>query len=165
MAKKLSKEKHIHRNYDQKNRKQLKARSNFFSVILYLVIGLIVVFLASYFFIFLDKTREINYQPVANIYVSPENPKQGDTVFIRVTTQANNLAGKFNNQNLLFFKKQNSSDWISFLGIDADQKPGDYTISVDTANSEHFIKNIKVSLASFSSAPTATVPAISPMTP
>ena len=160
MPKRPSKKKHIHKNYVQENTKQAKARSKFFYVILYLIIGLIVILMASEFFLFSNKTKESNRQPVASIYVSPENPKQGDTVFIRVMSQADNLSGKFDNQNLLFYKKQNSSDWFSFLGIDADQKPGDYIISVDTADSEHFIKNIKVSLASFSSAATAPAPAI-----
>ena len=161
MKKRLSNKKHNHKSFTHENQKEgQKRHSKSFSVFLYLIIALAVILLASGFFLFFYNPSGSNQKVAASIYVSPENPKQGDTVFIRVTSLANNLTGKFNNQNLLFYKKQNSSDWISFLGIDADQKPGDYIISVDTANLEHFSKSINVSLASFSTAPTAPVPAI-----
>lgn len=99
-----------------------------------------------------------------SIYVSAENPKQGDTIFIRVKSESGNIAGIFENsfgltqdkEKLLFYKK-GKSDWISFVGIDADQKPGDYKISVSTSTAE-LTKTIKVSLADFSSAVAVKAP-------
>ena len=66
-----------------------------FYIFLFLVIGLIIFWIALGFFLFFHKTP-------ASIYVYPENPKQGDTVFIRVKSQADNVIGKFNEENLDF---------------------------------------------------------------
>lgn len=119
----------------------------------YLLVGAgLVVFCAALFiFILLQKVP-------ANIYVSPENLKQGDTVFVRVRSDAGEITGNLGQERLVFYKKGNSNEWISFLGIDADQKPGDYKIFVDTSNAEHLTKNIKVALADFSSEATAAAP-------
>ncbi len=134
-------------------KKKIKKNKNKFPVFLYVVLGLIIFWLAFGFFIYFLKTP-------ASIYVSSENPKQGDTVFIRVKSEASNIAGNFNSQKLVFYKKGNSDEWISFLGIDADQKPGDYKIFVDTFSGEHLTKEIKVALADFSSAPAVAAPKI-----
>ena len=107
----------------------------------------------------------------ASLYIFPENPKQGDTVFVRVKGEVSNVTGIFeksltssqNKEKLVFYKKGlpaqagNSSEWISFLGIDADQEPGDYKISIN-ASGEELTKKIKVALAGFSSATTAMAP-------
>ncbi|MGA2417710.1 MAG: M23 family metallopeptidase [Candidatus Staskawiczbacteria bacterium] len=130
-----------------KNKKQQTKR---FSVYSFLIIGLIVFWLAIGIFLLFNKTP-------TSIYVYPENPKQGDTVFIRVKSQAGEVAGNFGQQKLIFYKKGNSQEWISFLGIDADQKPGNYKIFVDTSLAEHLTNEIKVSLASFTNAPAVAV--------
>jgi murein DD-endopeptidase MepM/ murein hydrolase activator NlpD len=122
-----------------------------FSVFLYVTIGLIIFWLAVGGFLFFQKKP-------ASIYVYPENPKQGDTVFIRVKSDSSNVAGNLGNEKLIFYKNRNSSDWISFLGIDADQNPGDYKISVDTSNGEQLTNNIKVALADFSFFPAVASP-------
>jgi len=121
------------------------------------LIGIIVpiIFLLAAIFLFFSNSPS----SLANIYVSSENPKQGDTVFIKVKTSAKDVAGNFNNEKLNFYKKANSNQWISFLGIDADQNVGNYKISVDTSNAEHLTKDIKVALASFSSQAVAPAPA------
>ena len=124
------------------------------SFFLYLVGGIFIVWLALGVFLFY---KNINSSPT-NIYLSSENPKQGDTIFIKVKTQANEVVGNFNGKKLIFYKKPNLQEWISFLGIDADQNAGDYKIFVDTSNAEHLEKNIKVALASFSSDPTIPAP-------
>ncbi|MEK7658864.1 MAG: M23 family metallopeptidase [Patescibacteria group bacterium] len=108
------------------------------------------------------------YKKPANVYISLENPKQGDTVFIRVKSESNNVTGNFIgqdlNEKLVFLKKGlpaqagNSQDWISFLGIDADQKPGDYKINIDIGGNQKLTKEIKVTEADFSLAPTAPPP-------
>jgi murein DD-endopeptidase MepM/ murein hydrolase activator NlpD len=69
------------------------------------------------------------------------------------------MTGNLGTEKLVFYKK-GQSEWISFLGIDADQKPGDYKIFVDTSKAEHLTKDIKVNPAGFSSAPTIAVPDI-----
>lgn len=107
--------------------------------LLYAVGALIVILLALILFFIFPKES-------ASIYVYPEKAKQGDTVFIKVKKYIGDISGNFNNQKLLFYKDGNSGDWVSFLGIDADQKPGDYKISVGNQ-----AKNIKVALANFSS--------------
>lgn len=96
----------------------------------------------------------------ASIYVSPEDAKQGDTIFIRVKTQAPEITGNLGEERLVFYKK-GMNEWVSFLGIDADQKPGDYKIFVDTSKAEHLIKDIKISLAGFSSQKAVQAPAVS----
>lgn len=93
-----------------------------------------------------------------SIYVFPENPKQGDTVFIRVKSDASEITGNVGQERFVFYKKANSNEWISFLGIDADQKPGDYKIFADTSNAEHLNKDIKVALADFSTAAVVAAP-------
>jgi len=120
-------------------------------VYFYVIGALAIILLAMAFFSFLNKSTP-------SIYVFPENPKQGDTVFIRVKTQAGEIAGNFGQEKLVFYRKGNSNEWISFLGIDADQKPGDYKISVDTSNAEHLAKQIKVALADFSTASAVLAP-------
>lgn len=94
----------------------------------------------------------------ATIYLSAESLKQGDTVFIRIKTEADEVAGSMGSEKIVFYRKGNTNEWISFLGIDADKAPGEYTISVDTSKAEHLKKNINVVLADFSSAPAAAAP-------
>ena len=113
--------------------------------------GLIIFWLAFGAFLFFQKASD-------SIYVFPENPKQGDTVFIRVKSEADNLTGSFENEELVFYRKGKLPEWIAFLGIDVDQKPGDYKISVNTGGIQTLTKEIKVSLAEFSSAPSASAP-------
>jgi len=133
-------------------------------VYLYTAVGLVVFLLALISFLYFN-------QPPESLYIFPKNPKQGDTVFIRVKTNLGNVTGSFekslgdksldntkDREELFFYKKPNSSEWISFLGIDADQAPGDYKISVDVPVLNNFVENIKVSPADFSSAPAATAP-------
>jgi len=121
-----------------------------FSIFLYALLALIVVWIIAGVLLFFQK-------PPASIYAYPENPKQGDTVFIRVKSEAQNIAGTFENEKLVFYKK-GSGEFISFLGVDADQKPGSYKISVDIPGLAKLEREIKVSLANFSTAPPAEAP-------
>jgi murein DD-endopeptidase MepM/ murein hydrolase activator NlpD len=138
-----------------KRHKKIKKIIKKFPIFWYVAGGLVIFLLASVigFFLFFYKTPD-------SIYIFPENPKQGDAVFIRVESKSDNVIGDFNGAKLFFYKKGNSSEWVSFLGIDADQKPGDYKISVDTSDKEQFTKEIKVSLADFSSAKAIPAPAV-----
>ena len=130
------------------------------SITLNIIIGLIAVWLfAGLFLFFGNNQKPASPSSPMGIFVSSENPKQGDTVFIKVKSDAKNVSGNFDSEKLVFYKKANSSDWISFLGIDADQKPGDYKIDINEAGGQVATKDIKVSLASFSAeapAPVAT---------
>ena len=131
-----------------KHKKTKKKLSGF----LYLAAGLIIFWLAVGIFLLFNKTP-------ASIYVFPENPKQGDTVFLRVKSAANNITGNFGEEKLFFYKR-NSNEWVSFLGIDADQKPGDYKIILNVHGEKEITKNIKVTIADFSSMPAALAPSV-----
>jgi len=128
----------------------------------YALFGLIVILSALLFYLFRPTG-------LASVYVSPENPKQGDTVFIRVKSNASEVMGNLDqsfgtaqDQNkLVFYRRGNSQEWIAFFGIDVDQKPGDYKVFVYTSDAEHLTKEIKVVPADFSSAPTAAAPSSS----
>lgn len=104
----------------------------------------------------------------SGIYVFPENPKQGDTVFIRVKGEFGGVTGKFGDENIVFYRKGNLPEWISLLGIDADQNPGEYKISVNTSREpfgalqgEPLTKEIKVVSADFLSQPAFEAPVTS----
>ncbi len=122
-------------------------------VFLYLMAGLVVFLLVLGFYFF-------SYKAPVSVYVFPENPKQGDTVFIRVKSNASKVVGNFGQESLVFYEKDYPKGWVSFLGIDADQQPGEYTISVDTSNAEHLVKGIKIEEADFSSAPLVVAPSL-----
>jgi len=138
----------------QKKKKIIITKKKRFPILLYVAIGIAVVCFVLGFLIFL------NYEKTAkdSMYVFPENPKQGDTVFIRVKSNADYVTGNFEKERLIFYKKGNSTEWISFLGIDADQEPGDYQIYVDTFKKEKLTEKIKAVLADFSVAPTTEAP-------
>ena len=120
------------------------------SVFLYAVLGLGIFCIAMGLYLFCKESH-------ASISIFPENPKQGDTVFIKVKSMASEVTGNFGEEKILFYRKGKSSEWISFLGIDADQKPGDYKISVNTSSNEKLEKGIKIALAGFTNAPTVSV--------
>lgn len=65
-----------------------------------------------------------------DIYISSENPKQGDTVLIKVNGGYSAATGVFEDKNIIFFRNGKYSDWFAVLGIDASLKPGNYKISV-----------------------------------
>lgn len=135
----------------EKIKKEKLEKKKRFHVVLFAVGGLIAAYLVLGVFLFF-------YNPSpAKIYVYPESVKQGDTIFIKVESKSNNVSGFFENEKLVFYKKADSNEWISFLGIDADQKPGDYKIDISDSLTDQQTKNIKVYLASFS--PTLVTPA------
>jgi len=138
--------------------KKHKKSKRKFSVFLYLVLGLIAVWLVVGIFVYAPAGIFFNNaQKTASVYVYPKKPKQGDTVFIKVKSQASDITGNFENEKIVFYKA-NSQEWIGFLGIDADQNPGDYKVSVDTSKTEHLTNDITVALADFSTAATVTAP-------
>jgi len=103
---------------------------------------LIIFWLAVGFYLF--------FKVPASIYIYPENPKQGDTVFIRVESKADSVWGNFDSENIIFYKKGFLNEWIAFLGVDAVHESGDYEISVETSSGEKLAKQIKVYPADFS---------------
>lgn len=116
-----------------------------------LAIAAIIFLIIAGIFFYFSKTP-------ASIYVSSENPKQGDTVFIRVKSESGNVTGNLGSEKLFFYKKAGLPEWVAFLGIDADQKPGDYKISVNVSMAEELTKKIKVTLANFSSSIAVAAP-------
>ena len=124
----------------------------------YIAEGLVVFLLMFVVLLFL-------HQGQSSIYIFPENPKQGETVFIRVKSSAQNVTGSFTDGKVLFFKKQlnadKSTEWVSFLGIDADQRPGNYKIIVNVSPTEKLSKDVEVSLAGFSSESAVESPTVS----
>jgi murein DD-endopeptidase MepM/ murein hydrolase activator NlpD len=121
------------------------------SLFLYISVILIIFWLAVGIFLFFHKDSKVI------IYAYPENPKQGDAVLIKVENGSDNITGKFENEDLVFYKKPNSTEYFSFLGIDVDQKSGDYKIIINISGKE-LTKEIKVSQANFSEAKTAQAP-------
>jgi murein DD-endopeptidase MepM/ murein hydrolase activator NlpD len=114
-------------------------------VILYVACGLAIFFMAFWFFLIYNNAPD-------SIYVFPENPKQGDTVFIRVKSGSDNITGSFRNEELVFYRRGKLQEWVAFLGIDVDQEAGDYKIYVSTGDTQVLTKEIKISSADFSSA-------------
>jgi len=107
-------------------------------VFLYVACGLVIFFAAFWFFLIYNNAPD-------SIYVFPENPKQGDTVFIRVKSGSDNITGSFRNEELVFYRKGKLQEWVAFLGIDVDQEPGDYKIYVSTSDTQVLTKEIKIS--------------------
>jgi murein DD-endopeptidase MepM/ murein hydrolase activator NlpD len=132
-------------------KKKTKKNKKNIHILLFFAV-LIILFIAFGFFLFFNKDSE-------NIYVFPENPKQGDTIFIKVKTTSDSIEGNFENKKITFLKK-GISEQISFLGIDATQTPGEYDIFVNTLKGE-LVKKIKVSLADFSLTTPAKAPDLS----
>ncbi len=137
------------------NRKTKKRKKKYKSF-LFLFLGLIILLILLFLFF---------YKEPSSVYISSENPKQGDTVFIRVKSESGSVTGNFvspvSDEKLVFYEKGKSAEWISFLGIDADQKPGGYKISVDINGKQEAVKEIKVTEADFSLAPAAASPDLS----
>ena len=161
MSKKHRK-KSLKKNLDKTRQKHLvdqKKTKKKIPVFLFVVVALVVFLLALAFFL-------LSYNEPESIYVFPENPKQGDSVFIRVKSKSDNVAGSFiessnatqNKQELVFYRKGKSTEWIALLGVDATQDPGDYEIFVDTGGGQILTKETKVSLAEFSSEPAILAP-------
>jgi murein DD-endopeptidase MepM/ murein hydrolase activator NlpD len=78
-----------------------------------------------------------------------------------VKSYLGNVTGKFADEDLVFYKKDKSDEWVSFLGIDAVHNAGDYKIYVDVAGIKTLEKNIKVELADFSLAKSTPAPSAS----
>lgn len=121
---------------------------------LHVSLGLIAFWLVVGFYVFF-------YQEPGSLYVYPENPKQGETVFIRVKSHIGNVSGKFADENLRFYRKGNSDEWVTFLGIDAAHSSGDYKIYVNISSIKTLEKEIKVGLADFSTEPSILAPSVS----
>lgn len=105
-----------------------------------------IVFLCLMFFIF----WHYGAMPKHEIYVSSENPKQGDTILIKVSGKYSGISGSFKNKNIDFFRSGLHSDWFAFLGIDVGLPPGNYKIFISTI-SEQIEKEINVLSQNFSS--------------
>jgi len=97
-------------------------------------------------------------QVPATVYIFPENPKQGDTVFIRVRSEADSITGSFGTEKISFYKKHNSPEWVAFVGIDVDQKPGEYKIFINVSRNGELVRKVEVAAAAFSSSPVVEAP-------
>lgn len=104
-----------------------------------------VIFLALLIFMFWHGGSMV---PQHEIYISSENPKQGDTVLIRVNSKYPAVSGSFENKDIIFYKNGKYSDWVTLLGIDAGIKPGKYKISVN-AFGEKMEKEINIEIKGF----------------
>lgn len=114
------------------------------------VFGGVAVLLLLSFFILLGNAP-------ASIYVYPENPRQGDTVFVRVKAEEDKVSGKFDQEELLFSKKANS-EWLALAGIDLAKEPGEYEIVINVGPANKISKKINVGLAEFSKATEVSAP-------
>lgn len=95
--------------------------------ILILPAVLTIAFFALLFFIF----WQASFVPEHNIYVSSENPKQGDTILIKISGKYPEITGEFGNEKIDFFRNGVHSNWIAFLGIDVKIIPGKYKIIIN----------------------------------
>jgi len=84
------------------------------------------------------------------VYVFSENAKQGDTVLIKVSGKYPSASGQFNNQKIDFFRSGLHSEWVAYLGIDANSKPGKYKILVEVFL-EKLEKEINIEVKNFES--------------
>lgn len=105
-----------------------------------------IVFFVLMFFVFWQQGTV----PEHDVYISSENPKQGDTLLIKISGRYPAVSGLFENEALNFFRNSEHSDWSSLLGIDADAVPGKYKISVN-AFGEKIEKEINIELKNFPS--------------
>ncbi len=103
-----------------------KARKNKkkVSAFLYVAARLIVFWIAMGLFLFFHKEPE-------SMYIFPENPKQGDTVFIKVKSSSSEITGNFGKEKINFFHLGSSSEWIAYFGIDAKMEPGKYKLLIN----------------------------------
>ncbi|MDP1689711.1 MAG: hypothetical protein Q8L52_00700, partial [bacterium] len=107
-------------------RKKIKIHKKIYTIFLPSISA--IAFLALFLFLFLQSGSTV---PQHEIYVSSENPKQGDTVVIRVNSKYPAINGSFENKDIIFYKNGKYSDWVTLLGIDADIKPGKYKVLVN----------------------------------
>lgn len=105
-----------------------------------------IAFLCLLFFIF----WHYGAMPKHEIYVSSENPKQGDTILIKVSGKYQAINGSFKNEKIDFFRSGLYSDWFAFLGIDVNLPPGNYKIFISTLT-EQMEKEINVLPQNFAS--------------
>jgi murein DD-endopeptidase MepM/ murein hydrolase activator NlpD len=87
-----------------------------------------IAFLALLFFVFYI----LGQVPEHQIYVSSETAKQGSTILIKVSGKYRQIEGNFDGQKIDFFKNKNFPDWVAFLGIDVNTKPGKYKITINS---------------------------------
>lgn len=99
---------------------------------------------------------QISLVPQHSIYVSSDNPSQGDTILVKVNGEYPLVTGSFNGDSIDFFKSGIHSDWTAFLGIDVNLAPGKYKILVnartdssDLAKGEKMEKEINVGKKDF----------------
>ena len=90
------------------------------------------------------------YVPQKEVYVSSENPKQGDTILLEVSKIYKKAGGQFDGKTITFFRNGDKANWLAYLGIDADENPGKYKIYVAT-ESETIEKEINVVAKDFPS--------------
>lgn len=77
-----------------------------------------------------------NFSSVPSIYVFPENPKQGDTVSVKVKGRADKISGNFNGENIDFLRLGEFSGAVAFLGIDVKMEPAEYKIFLNVSGKE-----------------------------
>lgn len=83
------------------------------------------------------------------VYISSYNPEQGDTILIKIGSGHLNVSGYFDDKDISFIHNKN---WVAFLGIDAEAKPGDHKLKLSLSGKESEI-NINVKKREFPSIP------------
>jgi len=115
-----------------------------FSVSIFLVLSVIIFGFVLIFFSF--------FQEEPDFYVFPEKLKQGDTIFIKIKSEADKITGFLGQDKINFFRKE-KNHWISFFGIDAKTKPGNYKILINLPQGQILEKEIIVATADFANSP------------
>ena len=130
----------------KKKRKLKKAKKHYLFLIGAIAIITVIAFLLAFIFI----SHNYIFVPENEIYVSSENPQQGDTVLVKVNSIYPLISGFFDGKKLEFFRNAKYLDWSGFLGIDAEMEPGTYKIIVETSG-KIIEKEIRVEKKDFSS--------------
>jgi len=112
------------------------------NMFVFFIAGLAILFLG---FLFFFKTFPTNF----NLYIFPENPKQGDTVFIKVKSGSSEITGNFGKEKINFFHLGSSSEWLAYFGIDAKMEPGKYKLLINDSEKNEIEKDINVSAQEF----------------
>jgi len=133
------------RKRGKKRRKETKKRGKNFLFFSISIAFLIILCLGLLVFSFWRK----NLSPEPNLYIYPDNPKQGETVLVKVKGRLfDNISGVFNGETIDFFHPEESSDSVAFLGIDVKMEPGNYKIILNVSGKE-MEKEIEVQKKNF----------------
>lgn len=88
--------------------------------------------------------------PTGEIWVSSESVEQGSMVLVKISREYLMASGTFDKKSINFFRNKPNSDWIAYVGVDANAQPGKERIFV-SASGESLEKEVEVIKKDFAS--------------